>query len=35
MLEQAKNELNAFEKKYSALQELSKVFEAIAEVNGK
>lgn len=35
MLEQAKNELNAFAKKYSALQELSKVFEAIAEVNGK
>ena len=35
MLEQAKNELNAFVKKYSALQELSKVFEAIAEVNGK
>lgn len=35
MLEQAKNELNAFAKKYSALQELSKVFKAIAEVNGK
>lgn len=35
MLEQAKNELNAFSKKYSALQELSKVFEAIAEVNGR
>ena len=35
MLEQAKNELNAFAKKYSTLQELSKVFEAIAEVNGK
>jgi len=35
MLEQAKNELNAFAKKYSALQELSKVFEVIAEVNGK
>lgn len=35
MLKQAKNELNAFAKKYSALQELSKVFEAIAEVNGK
>ena len=35
MLEQAKNELNTFAKKYSALQELSKVFEAIAEVNGE
>lgn len=35
MLEQAKNELNAFAKKYSTLQELSNVFEAIAEVNGK
>lgn len=35
MLEQAKKELNAFTKKYSALQELSMVFEAIVEVNGK
>lgn len=35
MLEQAKSELNAFAKKYSTLQELSNVFEAIAQVNGK
>lgn len=35
MLEQAKNELNAFVKKYSALRELSNVFDAIAEVNGR
>lgn len=33
MLEQAKAELNAFAKKYSALQELSRVFEVIAEIN--
>ena len=33
MLQQAKNELNAFAKKYSTLKELSKVFSAIAELN--
>lgn len=35
MLEQAKSELNAFAKKYSTLQELSKVFDAIAELGAK
>ena len=35
MLEQAKSELNAFAKKYSTLQELSKVFDAIAELGVK
>ena len=33
MLVQAKAELNAFAKKYSALQELSRVFEVITEIN--
>lgn len=35
MLEQAKSELDSFAKKYSTLRELSKVFDAIAEINAK
>lgn len=34
MLEQAKAELNAFAKKYSALQELSRLFEVMKEIYG-
>lgn len=33
MLEQAKTELDAFTKKYATLKELSRVFNAIAELN--
>ncbi len=35
MLEQAKSELDAFAKKYSSLKELSGVFNAIAELDGR